>query len=359
MPPRPTPQSILSPVAWTSPVRWLALTILSFLFAAGLDGLRLPAATLLGPMVAAILLASSGGGVRVARPVFLIAQGIVGVMIASHLPSSVFGEITADWPLFVTGTCSTLVAANVLGWTMMRSGALPGTTAIWGSSPGAAPAMIVMSESYDADMRLVAFMQYLRVVACAVIAMLVARVMGNAAPPQTTTWFPELTMWRNALLPFAIVLVGTLIGERLRVPGGALLAPMVVGMVSKLALAASLEMPMPILAIGFGIIGWVIGLRFSPDVLRHVARVFPRVLASVLALIAVCGGFAGLLVVFAGIDPLTAYLATSPGGADSVAIIATSIKVDIPFIMAMQVGRFFLVIAIGPALARLLAGTAK
>lgn len=62
-----------------------------------------------------------------------------------------------------------------------------------------------------------------------------------------------------------------------------------------------------------------------------------------------------LLVWFAGVDPLTAYLATSPGGADSVAIIAANTKVDMPFVMAMQSGRFIVVMLIGPALARYIA----
>jgi uncharacterized protein len=55
-----------------------------------------------------------------------------------------------------------------------------------------------------------------------------------------------------------------------------------------------------------------------------------------------------------GTDPLTAYLATSPGGAYSVAIIAASSKVDLPFVMTMQIGRAIVAILIGPALARFL-----
>ncbi|MTJ82257.1 MAG: AbrB family transcriptional regulator [Telmatospirillum sp.] len=348
-------QGFFSPATWASPVRWAVLAVLSLLLAAILVRLRLPAATLLGPMAAAILLAGAGRGVRVARPVFLVAQGVVGVMIAGHLPPSIVHEVASGWPVFLAGTGSTLVAATLLGWALMRSGVLPGTTAIWGSSPGAAPAMIVMSDSGGADMRLVAFMQYLRVVACAVIAMVVARVMGGGAPAQPVAWLPELSGWRQAGPALAIVLCGTLIGGRLPLPGTALLAPMALAMLCKLTLGLPIMLPAPVLATGFCIIGWVIGLRFSADALRHVARVFPRVLASILALIAICGGFAALLVLFAGVDPLTAYLATSPGGADSVAIIASSVTVDIPFIMTMQIGRFILVIAIGPALARRLA----
>ena len=38
-------------------------------------------------------------------------------------------------------------------------------------------------------------------------------------------------------------------------------------------------------AIAFAMIGWAIGLRFTPELLRHAARVFPVVLAATLAMI--------------------------------------------------------------------------
>lgn len=82
--------------------------------------------------------------------------------------------------------------------------------------------------------------------------------------------------------------------------------------------------------------------------------------ASIVALIAVCAGVAFLLAEFAGIDPLTAYLATSPGGMDSVAIIAAAASgVDISFIMALQMLRFLIVLLMGPALARFVAKTVR
>jgi len=59
------------------------------------------------------------------------------------------------------------------------------------------------------------------------------------------------------------------------------------------------------------------------------------------------------------VDPLTAYLATSPGGADSVAIISASTPVDVPFVMAMQMSRFLIILFLGPALARLLSGRTR
>jgi uncharacterized membrane protein AbrB (regulator of aidB expression) len=50
--------------------------------------------------------------------------------------------------------------------------------AIWGMLPGAATVMMVMVEAYGADFRLVAFMQYLRVVLVAAVASVVALLRG-------------------------------------------------------------------------------------------------------------------------------------------------------------------------------------
>jgi membrane AbrB-like protein len=72
-------------------------------------------------------------------------------------------------------------------------------------------------------------------------------------------------------------------------------------------------------------------------------------------LIALCGGLAWALHALTGKDALTAYLATSPGGADSVALIAASSQVDAPFVMAMQTGRFLFVLFAGPSIARAVA----
>ncbi len=340
------------PVAW----RWVILLVLSLALAFGFAWLRLPAALLLGPMIAAIFMAGRGAAVPIARVLFLAAQGIVGVMIAGSLPFSCLGELAHDWPVFLAGTLSTLVAASFLGWLMARSGILPGTTAIWGSSPGAATAMTLISEDYGADMRLVAFMQYLRVVACTVGATLVARFLGGSTGTgHVPVWLPDLALWYQSLGTVVLAVAGVLVGVVFRIPGGPLLIPMTMGMIASLAFKMNLILPMPLLAASYGLIGWGIGLRFSPEVIAHAKHVFPRVALSILALLAICGGFAVLLVVFADIDPLTAFLSTSPGGADSIAIIATSTSgVNVPFVMSMQVARFLLVVVAGPVCARLL-----
>ena len=334
--------------------RWAILLAISGAFVFFLEVVRIPAAFLLGPMIGAILLAVRDKQVVIPGTVSLLAQGVIGCMIAQSIPLSMLGELSRDWPIFVAGVASVVVAACLLGWTLARFQVLPGTTAIWGSFPGAAAAMTIMSASYGADMRLVAFMQYLRVVCVCATASVVARIWtghGGAATPEII-WFSPIA-WMSLAATAALIVICLLITSRVKLPGGTFLLPMVVAIVLQNAGIMTLELPPWLLALSYTLVGWTIGMRFSKDILRHAFRALPRVLGAIFALIVICGIFAVGLVYFAGIDPLTAYLATSPGGADSVAIISAGSNVDLPFVMAMQLARFLLILVAGPAMARI------
>jgi membrane AbrB-like protein len=232
---------------------------------------------------------------------------------------------------------------------------LPGTSAIWGSAPGGAAAMTVLAEAYGADARLVAFMQYLRVMCVTSVASLVASAVGGAHPAGTIVWFPAID-WVSFAGTLAVASLGLISAKVFRIRAGAVLLPLIVGVVLSNTGAMRLELPPWFLAVSYVLLGWSIGLRFTRESVAHCARGLPRVLAAILLLIAACAVFGQLLAVAAGVDPLTAYLATTPGGLDVAAIIAADSDVDVPFVLAMQFARILVVLVTGPSLARFLAG---
>ena len=339
---------------------WLTLLALSLVLILLLEASRIPAALLLGPMLASIVLSMGRSGIALPDGPFLAAQGVVGCMIARGIPVTVFESIGQRWPVFLAGVLGVAIAANALGWVLARRQVLPGTTAIWGSSPGAATVMVVMSQDFGGDMRLVAFMQYLRIVVVAVVASLMARALNPEASPDAAG--PLATLLSGLMAPaatapllmtLALALGGAWLGRVSRLPAGSLLVPMIAGILLQDFAGFPITLPLPLLALAYAAIGWSIGLRFSRPLLIAAARVLPQVLGSILLLVAICAGFALLLVRFGDVDPLTAFLATVPGGADSIAIIAAgSPGVDLPFVIAMQTLRFLFVLVTGPALAR-------
>lgn len=330
------------------------LLVSSVALAALLLWLHAPAALMLGPLIAAIVFSAANGKVSLPLAPFVVAQGVVGVMIAKMVPLSIVGDILKHWELFTVGVLAVVAVSSFIGWMMTRMQMLPGTTALWGTSPGAASVMTLMAESYGADMRLVAFMQYLRIVLVAGVAALVARLFGvnpqHHATPEMV-WFPPVD-WLGFAETMALAVIGPQIARRLNFPSGAFLMPLVIGIVLTHFGLMKIELPPWLLAPCYAIIGWNVGLRFTRGLLLHALRLLPRILVCVLAMIGLCGLVAGLLVYGAGVDPLTAYLATSPGGSDSIAIITASSSADVSFVMAMQTVRLFAVLFLAPVLTR-------
>jgi uncharacterized protein len=336
-------------------LHWAALIAgtLAFIALFRLGGL--PAALLLGAIAGAILLVSFEGRVRIPPWSFILAQGVIGCLIAKAIGAASMGTMLKQWPIFVIGIGAVMAFAAVLGVLLARWKVLPGTTAIWGSSPGAATAMVLMAEAFGADIRLVAVMQYLRVAFVGLIASIVARewAVPGAASPVPAEWFPALAPG-PLLATLAIAVGGAVIGVKSKIPAGPLLVTLLIATAFEATHVVAITLPPWLLAACYATVGWSIGFRFTRPILGYAARQLPRIVASIITLIALCGGLAYALHVIVGTDPLTAYLATSPGGADSVAIIAASSKVDLPFVMTMQIGRAIAAILIGPALARFL-----
>ena len=265
---------------------WLILLLLSVLFSSLLLRIHLPAALLLGPLIAGLILSLRGVKLSIPRPCYLAAQAIVGCMIARAINPSVFGVLFNNWALVLAILLTTLAISGLTGWLLVRYSALPGATGAWGSSPGGASAMVVMAQEYGADVRLVALMQYLRVLFVVGAAALVVRyALGNEAQEMTQdiVWFPSLTL----NFPFTLLLtaVACWLGMRLRIPSGAMLLPMLLGALAQGGGWLMLELPEWLLAMAYAVLGWTVGLQFNKAIFLLALKTLPQIIASIIGLI--------------------------------------------------------------------------
>lgn len=342
--------------AWPRWLQWAALFLLSLALGALLEVAGFPAAPLIGPMLVGILFGVGGATIRMPQAIFVVAQSVVACLVAASLSPEFLPAFLANWPVLVGSVIATLAASSFLGWLISFWKILPGTTAVWGSAPGAASAMVLMAGAFGADQRLVAFMQYYRVVLVTAAAALIARLWVGDTVGEEVLWFPPLEPGPLAATA-VVVAAGPWVGRLLRMASPQFIGTMVLAFALKAGAGVEFQLPEWLLAASYAIVGWAIGLKFSRETLAQIRRSLAQVTAAIVALIAICGGIAFLLTEFAGIDPLTAYLATSPGGMDSVAIIAAAAdNVDLSFIMALQMLRFLIVLLLGPALSRFVAG---
>src|SRR5580700_6806903 len=279
------PDSVPSMSLSTLPVfgRWGVLIALSVLFAGLLIWARFPAALLLGSMLAGILVENGGAGILVPQLPFGFAQAVVGCMIARVLTSTIIHSFLHQWPLFLGISFLVIVASCLLGWIISKLRILPETTAIWGLLPGAASAMMVMADAYGADARLVAFMQYVRVVMVAIVASIIARLWVHA--PAVGAAAPEVWFAPVHALPLietlVLVVAAVVLGPVSRIPAGTFLIPMFLGAVLQSNGLVEIELPSWLLAVSYLVLGWTIGLRFTREILVYAIRALPKMIVSI------------------------------------------------------------------------------
>ncbi len=336
---------------------WIALIAVSAAFGFLLHSAGFPAAFLIGPMLVAIAFAVRGAQLHVPRPYLLGSQAVVGVLVARALDPNTLAAISKDWAAMLLVVMTTILASTFAGWLMARSRQLPGTTAAWGCSPGAATGMVVMAEEFGADPRMVALMQFLRVTMVVIVATLVSRLVFGVNATEIVPGADVLSQADatvDVIATLAVIAVGAVAARVMPVPSGGVFVPLIIAAVFQATGLFTITIPAWVLIPAFSLIGWWVGLRFERETVLYALRVLPVMLVGVSALILLCGLSAVLLVVLVGADPLTAFLATTPGGLDAIAIIAIGSSADISFVLALQTVRLFIVILTGPLLAKLI-----
>lgn len=336
---------------------WAMLIGISAVITGGFIAIHLPAAMMLGPMISGIIMGANGARLHIPNWFLTICFGIVSCLIARSIDPTLLRLVAAEWPLFLISSILVIVFGLGLGVIMARTRMMPGTTAIWGSAPGAVTVMLVMAQEARSDVQLVAVMQFLRVIIVSGLAAVIALLFGtptgsalaiSAVAPVPFSWWPFLAT-------LALGAGGAMLGHRLPIPGASMLVPMFAAIVLSNTGALVITQPDWMLIGAYVAFGWSVGLGFTRESLIHAGQLLPRMVGFTLILTALCAALGYGLHLALGTDMLTAYLAMSPSGMDLIAVIAASTHVDMSLVMGMQVARFLMISFIGPPIIGLIA----
>jgi membrane AbrB-like protein len=342
---------------------WGVLIVLTLALTAVMRVGHVPGALMLGPLVAGMIVAIYLPGARIPRRLPIVAQAVLGCVIARVMSPELLAQFLPHWPLIVVMNLLMIFGIFALGVGATWLRLFPGTAGIWGMSPGGASTMVVLSEAYGGDKRIVALMHYLRLIWAVLAVIAMAMFLGSPRHGDPgvplpgmagTIWFPPIDAAALAISA-ALVVVGLVIARLLRSPLLAIFFPLFGGVAVQLFHWGGVQVPPVASALAFCVIGWNVGLSFTRESLAHSARLVPRILAGIVAILLLCVGLAALAAAWAHVDFLTAYMALNPGGVDVVLLTAASIDVDLPLIMTMQISRLILVILIAPILGRMAA----
>lgn len=337
--------------------RWALLLVLTVGFTAVLQALGVPSPALFAGLAVATVLALIGvGPERVARPATSGAQAVIGVVIGVLATPGTLSSVAVDWlPVLVVslGTLAVSMAAGLLLGLQRGVSPLTGMLAL---TAGGASGLVAVTRELGGDERIVSVIQYLRVGMVTATMPIVATAVfgaahvgvGGGAQTSSAPWYLGL-----ALVAFC-ALVGVPVANRLHVPAGALLGPMVLALALSLGgLTFGASPPEPLVDVAYAVIGWQAGLRFTRPALRIVLRVLPAATALILAIVAACAGLGLVLSWTTDASLLDGYLATTPGGVYAVLATAISSGGDVTFVVAVQVVRVILMLLVAPFIARL------
>jgi membrane AbrB-like protein len=323
----------------------------------------LPAGWLVGPMLVALAFALAWKEhPTVPRWGRTASLAVVGGILAATFRPSVLPLVASHWLPVGLVVCGTLFLSLGAGLLLSGLADLDRKTTAFGTLPGAASGMLAMSGPLGADVRLVALMQYTRVIVVVVSATLVGRFglgeapqqasgQGLQAAPRGLDLLVQGTMPTYALTVLVAAL-GAWAGTRLRLPAGALLGPLILGVAVEELGVVHLAWPPGVPQAAYLVLGLWVGLLFDGASVKRAGRLFPAVLASAVGLVLACAALGWALAALTGIDGMTAYLASTPGGIDSVAIVALGSGADAPLVLAVQMLRLLAVVFAGSLLGR-------
>lgn len=335
----------------------VAATVLAgrLLGALGLPSPYLFAALLVGIAVALTRPAAA----VVPGAIFTAAQAVTGVVLGAYLQSSSLSALGGEWLPVLLVSAGTLLVSLAAGVLLTRTADIDPPTAALGLVAGGASGIVGMARELGADDRLVAFMQYLRVL----VVVLLTPVLAALAFPRHPARGPhaaadpllgDLKGWAITL---ALAPLGAVTARRLRVPAASLMGPMIASGVVTLAVpGGAFAVPALLRESAFVAIGLQVGLRFTMDTVRQVGRLLLPVLLTLGGLLLACFGLALVLAAATPVSLLDAYLATTPGGLYAVLAVAVGAGANTTFIVAVQGLRLLVMVLLAPAAIRLIVG---
>jgi uncharacterized protein len=339
---------------------WIVLGAATAAASFALSAVGLPSPTLFAALLvglAAALLAPRSGR-TLPNWTFIAAQAVCGVTLGAYLESDSLETIAGSWLPVLLVSAGTLALSIAAGWVLARTTELDPPTATLGMIAGGASGIVGMAKDLGGDDRLVAFMQYLRVLIVVLATPLLVTIFGGGEGIGSVPNEDPLATPRDWLITAAVAPLAALLARRVGVPAGTLLGPMVVAGALTLS-GVGFVVPPVVRELAFALIGLQVGLKFTLDTVRQLGRLLFPVLAALAGIMAGCFGLAVILDLTTPLSLRDAYLATTPGGIYAVLAVAFGANANTTFILAVQGLRLLVVVLLAPLAVRRVARRGK
>lgn len=338
------------------------------LIAAGVGGLltwlSMPAGWLIGALLTGVFYRLLIGNLTFHPLVFLFAFALIGVNIGLSMKITMFSEVASVLFPLAVGLVVMLLGSWGMSQILYRHSPLDAKTALFCCVPGGASVMILLSEEYGADQRVVAAFHSARIVLLVLSIPLLAGAMagntgvggsGHAAVAvqdggQVADLFPGFKY-----LCIAVLIVATLFLANLwKIPAAQFLYAMLLAFLFNQFVVPIGAMPNIVVGLGQVLLGAIIGLRFDRTALARLKEI-GWLSVSVLLLSLVLGIITSFVFfLLTKIDYVTSLLSMVPGGAPQMASTASLLGLDATMVAAIQLVRLLIIFFLLPIVIPLL-----
>ncbi|MEQ8306366.1 MAG: AbrB family transcriptional regulator [Hoeflea sp.] len=336
----------MPPVSWQAPLLTLGIGALgAVLFAA----LSFPVPYLTGPATAVTIAGLAGIRTealpqRVRDVVFVI----LGLTIGQGVTPEVLDAIRA-WPVTLVSLAASLVVMILATRALLvRYWSMDPKTAFLASSPGHLSYVLGLTEGVKADLKAVAIVQSIRVLALTLIVP--AAIAFSGELPERVLAAPEET----APVPFiAMTLIAVLAGyglKRLKLPAAFLIGGMLVSIALHVTGLVEGTVKQWLVAVAFISLGALIGSRFSGVSRQELLRSLSAGVMITVVSVVLAAAFAAVAAYLTGMNFLAVLIAFAPGGLETMAAMSVLLGLDPTFVASHHVARLLMLTVLVPVL---------
>lgn len=340
----------------------------------GLARLGVPAPWLLGPLATTVAMRLLRGEPKAVPVAFLVAsQAVLGLATGLSSRPDALGMLGHGlWALALVLVVTT--GTSILGgFLLARWAGLDPGSGFLGSMPGAASGIVAMSTELGTDPRIVATLQYLRVVVVAATGPLLASLLERAVLATRPDTLPGALLAAGAagapagsgvaaaapVVPaahFPALAAGAAVAAfaawRVGLPAPNFLGPLILGLALRWSGVVGGGLPGWVQSLGLAVMAVTVGARFDRRTFAILGRAAVIDLGIIAGLIAASSLAAYVFHLATGVDIVTAFLGALPGSMDTITATAADLGADGAVVAAMHLTRFLLIALTGPWLAR-------
>ena len=322
--------------------------------------LRLPAGTIIGAMIAVLIMNILWDCANVPDPFRPYIRIMAGVYIGTRMSAKDVLSLRSILPATIMMVFGLIFLNLCVGIGISAVSQLDPKTALLAAAPGGIQEMTLVADDLGADAGQVAILQTVRVIfVIAFMPVLLKRAASHGSQPEVTpvdpAALPKEHHSKKQYIALAVAgLIGGLLFNALDIPSGAMIGAMLGAMVLTFS-GHQVVLPKNFRNVTQTFSGAIIGSGMGmAEVLGLRQVALPAViLVLALACINLIVGFS--VSRFGKLGLTTSLFASAPGGVSDMSIIAAELGADPAKVAAMQTLRMIVVVALFPTLTDLVA----